>query len=110
MWYDYRPGGPIKFITSRHSRKAAAIRAAGRITMCVHTDKVPYRYVSVSGAVAEIQETVTSRERCEFASRYLGAEGGARYVAEREAATTEMIAIKVRPDRWLTQDQSRPAG
>lgn len=109
MWYDYAPGGLITFVTARASRKAAAIRAAGQLTLCVHTDEVPYRYVSVSGPVAEIQDSITEAQRIAFAARYLGAEGGARYVADRRGTTALMMALRVRPERWLTQDQSKPA-
>jgi PPOX class probable F420-dependent enzyme len=107
MWYDYQPGGLITFLTDRASRKAATIRQAGQLTLCVHADDPPYRYVSVSGPVVEIQESITEAERISFASRYLGPDGGARYVAARRASTARMIAFRVRPERWLTQDQSK---
>ena len=35
VWYSYRPGGLVTVLTGRRSRKAAAIRAAGRFGLCV---------------------------------------------------------------------------
>jgi PPOX class probable F420-dependent enzyme len=106
MWYGYAPGGSITLVTSRHSRKARALRAAAEVGLCVHDDTSPYRYVSVWGPVTEVRESITEAERVAFAARYLGAEGGARYVADRRGSTADMIAIIIRPARWLTQDQS----
>jgi nitroimidazol reductase NimA-like FMN-containing flavoprotein (pyridoxamine 5'-phosphate oxidase superfamily) len=106
MWYGYPPGGSITLVTSRHSRKAAALRAAAEVGLCVHDDTPPYRYVSVWGPVTEVRESISEAERIAFAARYLGAEGGTRYVAARRDSTADMIAITIRPSRWLTQDQS----
>src|SRR6185437_12603316 len=49
VWYSYQPGGLLTVLTGRRSRKAAAIRAAGRFGLCVQDDRPPYRYVSVEG-------------------------------------------------------------
>jgi nitroimidazol reductase NimA-like FMN-containing flavoprotein (pyridoxamine 5'-phosphate oxidase superfamily) len=35
VWYSYQPGGLLTVLTGRRSRKAAAIRAAGRFGLCV---------------------------------------------------------------------------
>ncbi len=107
MWYDYEPGGLISFITARDSSKAAAIRGAQQVGLCVHSDEYPYKYVSVWGPVTEIQETVTEADRRALARRYLGSHGGDRYVAERIDATPLMMIVRMGPERWLSQDQSR---
>src|ERR1700727_4746 len=52
VWYSYQPGGAVTVLTGRRSRKAAAIRAAGRFGLCVQDASPPYRYVSVEGPVA----------------------------------------------------------
>lgn len=106
MWYAYEAGGEVRLITSRDSRKAELIRRAGRISLCVQSVAVPYRYVSVEGEVTEVQETVTAAERRALARRYLGTEGGDRYVESSAGDTAKMIMIRVRPERWLSQDQS----
>jgi len=33
VWYSYQPGGPVNVITGAGTRKAAAIRAAGRFSL-----------------------------------------------------------------------------
>jgi uncharacterized protein len=106
MWYAYEPGGEVTLITSRESRKAELIRRAGRISLCVQAASVPYRYVSVEGAVTAVQEAVTAAERRALAHRYLGAEGADRYVESTAADTEKMIMIRIRPERWLSQDYS----
>jgi nitroimidazol reductase NimA-like FMN-containing flavoprotein (pyridoxamine 5'-phosphate oxidase superfamily) len=107
MWYDYEPGGQIGFITSRHSRKATALRAASHVGLCVHSDEVPYRYVSVWGQVVEICETVTQEQRRILARRYLGPAAGDRFVSDSLDVTPEMIYVWIGPESWLSQDQSR---
>ena len=79
VWYDYQPGGQVSVITGRSSRKARAIRAAGRMSLCAQDEAPPYRYVSVEGPV--VLEEVEFDERLAMARRYLGREGGDRYMA-----------------------------
>ena len=65
-------------LTGRRSRKAAAIRAAGRFGLCVRD-----------------------------ARRYLGAAGGDRYVAGNPDPGRENVAFRMRPEHWLSQDQGK---
>src|SRR5260221_6792244 len=74
VWYSYRPGGLLTVLTGRRSRKAAAIRAAGRFSLCVQDDSPPYRYVSVEGPVVG-EEELDPAERLAMARRYLRAVG-----------------------------------
>ena len=108
VWYSYQPGGVLTVLTSRRSRKAAAIRAAGRFGVCVQDDSPPYRYVSVEGPVSE--EEPEPGERLAMARRYLGAEGGDQYVAGTPDPGN--AAYRMRPERWLSQDgrKNQPAG
>jgi len=41
VWYSYQPGGLLTVLTGRRSRKAAAIRAAGRFGLCVQEASLP---------------------------------------------------------------------
>src|SRR5947208_3424557 len=74
VWYSYQPGGLLTVLTGRRSRKAEAIRAAGRFGLCVQDDRPPYRYVSVEGPVVSEDEPDPA-ERLALARRYLGAAG-----------------------------------
>src|SRR5262249_45526660 len=56
VWYSSQPGGLLTVLTGRQSRKAAAIRTAGRFGLCVQDDRAPYRYVSVEGPVVREEE------------------------------------------------------
>jgi hypothetical protein len=69
--------GLLTVLTGRHSRKAAAMRSAGRFSLCAQETRPPYRYVSVEGPVVG-EEELDPAERLAMARRYLGAEGAAR--------------------------------
>jgi len=109
VWYSYQPGGLVTVLTGRRSRKAVAIRAAGRFGLCVHDDGLPYRYVSVEGPVVS-EEEPDPAERLALARRYLGTAGGDRYVTDNPDPRRENVAFRMRPEHWLSQDQgTRPA-
>jgi hypothetical protein len=97
LWYDYQPGGEI-------------IRKAGRVTVCVQTQELPYRYASVEGPVTAIEDTVTVEQRWELAGRYLGHEGADGYVEATRDVTDRMCAIRIRPEYWLTRDYTKAGG
>ncbi|WP_433328097.1 pyridoxamine 5'-phosphate oxidase family protein [Spirillospora sp. CA-294931] len=105
IWYSYEPGEEIRLITRGDSPKAEIIRRAGRVTLCVQSPEPPYRYVTAEGPI-RIQDTVTSAEREALAARYLGPEFGAMFVQATAEATPIMIAVYMRPESWLSQDQT----
>ena len=109
VWYSYQPGGLLTVLTGRRSRKAAAVRAAGRFSLCVQDDSPPYRYVSVEGPVVS-EEELDPAERLAMARRYLGAAGGDRYVADNPDPERNNVAFRMRPERWLSQDQGQGQG
>ncbi len=106
VWYSYQPGGQLTVLTGRRSRKAAAIRAAGRFGLCVQDDKPPYCYVSVEGPVVS-EEELDPAERLAMARRYLGTAGGDRYVTDNPDPGRKNVAFRMRPERWLSQDQGK---
>lgn len=73
--YSYQPDSLLTVLTDRRSRKAAAIRAAGRFGLCVQEASLPHRYVSVGGPVVR-EEELDPAERLAMARRYLSAAGG----------------------------------
>jgi hypothetical protein len=83
-----------------------AIRAAGRFGVCVQDASPPYRYVSVEGPVVR-EEELDPPERLAMARRYLGTAGGDRYVADNPDLGRNNVAFRMRPQRWLSQDQGR---
>ena len=104
VWYSYQPGGAVTVLTGRRSRKAAAIRAAGRFGLCVQDASPPYRYVSVEGPVAA-EEELDPAERLAMARRYLGAAAGDQYVTGNPDPQHKNVAFRMRPEHWLSQDQ-----
>jgi Pyridoxamine 5'-phosphate oxidase len=109
VWYSYQPGGLLTVLTGRRSRKAAAIRSAERFGLCVQDGTPPYRYVSAEGPVVS-EDEVDPAERRAMARRYLGAAGGDRYVTDNPDPDREVVAFRMRPEHWLSQDQSTGTG
>lgn len=102
VWYTYSPGGTVNVSTGRGTRKAAAVVAAGRFTLCVQDERPPYKYVSVEGPVAI--EEATGDERLELARRYLGTEGGDAYI--EAVPTGGQVMLRMTPEHWLTANYS----
>jgi len=103
VWYSYQPGGTVTVSTRRGSRKAAAIEAAGRFTLCAQDERPPYKYVTVGGPAAI--EEIDMAERLALARRYLGTEGGDAFIAANPGDTD--VAIRMTPEHWMTADFSR---
>jgi len=108
VWYDYQPGGLVGVITGRSSRKGLAIAAAGRMSLCAQDENPPYRYVSVEGPVVIAE--LDFEERLAMARRYLGPDGGDRYVASNPDPAGENVMIRMTPEHWLTVDYGKQPG
>jgi nitroimidazol reductase NimA-like FMN-containing flavoprotein (pyridoxamine 5'-phosphate oxidase superfamily) len=107
VWYSYVPGGTVNVITGGNSVKARLLRAAGRLSLCVQNESMPYRYVSVEGPITAIDETVSADERRALAHRYLGVEGGDLYVASTSEQAASSVAFRMEPERWHTSDYGK---
>jgi PPOX class probable F420-dependent enzyme len=103
VWYTYQPGGTLNVSTGRSTRKAQAIMAAGRFSLCVQDEQPPYKYVTVEGPAAI--EDATDAERLELARRYLGTEGGDAFLAA--TPSTGQVMIRMTPERWVSVDYSQ---
>jgi len=111
VWYRYEPGGEVRIVTGRTSRKLGLIKKAGRVSLCVQTETAPYEYVTVEGP-ATIGEPDHERDIRGVAIRYLGERVGEMYLAmtaEQRAAEGEVL-VSVRPERWLTADFHKMTG
>jgi nitroimidazol reductase NimA-like FMN-containing flavoprotein (pyridoxamine 5'-phosphate oxidase superfamily) len=94
VWYTYEPGGTVNVTTGRATRKAAAIRAAGRFSLCAQDERPPYKYVTVEGPV--VVEDATEDER------------GDAYIAANP--TGGQVVFRMTPERWLTADYGKVSG
>ncbi len=104
VWYSYDPGGTIRIMTGRASRKAELIERAGRLSLVVQTPTPPYKYVSVQGA-ATVLGTSDEAERRELAHRYLGPAGGDAFM--EAAADADDVTIEIVPEHWYSADYSK---
>ena len=102
VWYTYQPGGTVNVSTGRGTRKALAIAAAGRVSLCAQDERPPYKYVTVEGPV--VIEDATDTERLELARRYLGPEGGDAYIAANPGGA--QVMIRMTPEHWLSRAYS----
>jgi len=105
VWYSYSPGGQISLTTGGTSRKARAILAAGRFSLCAQDEAPPYKYVTVEGP-AVIEPSVLA-ERIAIARRYLGTEGGDAFVASNPDA--DDVVIRMTPEYWHSADFGKAA-
>jgi PPOX class probable F420-dependent enzyme len=106
VWYDYDHERGVWLVTDADSRKGKLLRAARRASLCAQDERPPYRYVSVEGPV-EITTGDRERDVRPLARRYLGAEGGDRYVEQTSGGDGETLLVTLRPARWLTVDYGK---
>jgi nitroimidazol reductase NimA-like FMN-containing flavoprotein (pyridoxamine 5'-phosphate oxidase superfamily) len=107
IWYSYEPGGELRVVTGRTSRKAQLLQHAGRFSVCVQTETWPYKYVSVEGPVVAIEPADVERDRRPLAHRYLGAQTGDRYIEKTRWEYVGNVVIRMLPERWLTVDYAK---
>jgi PPOX class probable F420-dependent enzyme len=106
VWYRYAPGEAVRVTVPGASRKVPLLRAAGRASLCVQRESVPYQYVSVEGPVEVLASDVETDQR-EMAERYLGPKLGTRYLAATAADPRNEVLVVLRPARWWSVDFSR---
>ena len=100
VWYSYEPGGDVVFVFESASEKLALVEAAGRASLCVQDETLPYKYVTVDGpaAAGDVDDAV---ERS-LAHRYLGAEAGDLYL--NAIAGSASRVVRLTPTTWRTVD------
>jgi nitroimidazol reductase NimA-like FMN-containing flavoprotein (pyridoxamine 5'-phosphate oxidase superfamily) len=110
IWYAYEPGGELRFLTDRDSRKGKLIRVGRRIAFVAQSEQVPYAYVSVEGPIVSVEPADRDRDALPMAQRYLGQELGRQYVAATAAEREGSVLVRMRPERWLTVDYKKQFG
>jgi PPOX class probable F420-dependent enzyme len=108
VWYAYEPGGEIRIVTGPNSRKGRLLGQAGRASLCVQTETVPYKYVSVEGPTS-LGPVDYERDVRGIAHRYLGPEMGEVYltVTKEQRETHGEVLVTIRPQRWYTVDYGK---
>jgi PPOX class probable F420-dependent enzyme len=105
VWYDYEPGGELLIWMERDTVKDRSIRAAGRLSLVAQDETPPYKYVTAEGPVVANDEPPTPEQAVRIASRYLPADQARAYVDS--ALGEKSILVRVRPEKWLSNDQSK---
>ncbi|MFF9765464.1 pyridoxamine 5'-phosphate oxidase family protein [Streptomyces sp. NPDC014636] len=103
IWYQYAPGGELWVRTGPDSRKARAIRSAGRFSLMVQRTEPTVRYVSVEGPV--VRTAPDSHELSwAMAARYLPQDKVAAFVEYDRTRLGEHFVIYMRPEHWVAAD------
>lgn len=106
IWYSYdSDANELVILTGPTSRKAKLIETAGRFSLCVQQEALPYRYVMVEGAVAETRPAELEADERPMARRYLGDKMGDHYC--EDSATPDSIRISMKPERWYSGDYGK---
>jgi PPOX class probable F420-dependent enzyme len=106
VWYRYSPGDAVEFTTGRGSEKVRCLTSAGRASLCVQSETLPYAYVTVEGPVEITDSSVEART--EIAVRYLGEAMGKGYV--ESADDSDAVLVRLHPQRWRTTDYAKFGG
>ena len=106
IWYNYEPGGEVRFCTFKGSRKVRLLESFGRFTLLVQNETRPYKYISVEGPVLAIEPCDLDNDLRVIAKRYLGEAGGNQYVEEARTVD-EMLIVRMKPEHWSTADYSK---
>ncbi len=108
VWYDYTPGSELTFLTMVNSRKGKLLKVGLPVSFCVQNEAPPYAYVSVSGLVSRITQSLLEKELRPIARRYLGTNQGDAYT-EREGIQ-DTITVRVKIEDWLAVDYGKSVG
>lgn len=106
IWYQYEPGGDVVIHTNANSRKGRLIEAAGRFSLCVQQESLPYRYVMVEGPVVDRRPADLDADERPMAHRYLGKKMGDQYCEGLDEAERS-VRFAMRPERWYSVDYGR---
>lgn len=105
IWYDYRPGGRLKVLTTADSLKGRLLQAANRFTLCVQDETPPfYRYVSVEGDVVSVEAADVEADSRPMAHRYFGPDMGDTYV---DSSEDQALRFEMEPTHWWSVDYSK---
>ena len=107
IWYAYEPGGELRVVTDRDSKKGRLLQVGKRISLVAQSEAVPYAYVSVEGPITSIEPADRTRDTLPIAQRYLGTELGIQYVNATASESDGSVVVRMRPERWLTVDYKK---
>jgi PPOX class probable F420-dependent enzyme len=99
VWYRYDTG-VFYVLTEGSSVKARNIKRDARVELCIDDrERAPFHTVIVRGR-ATIEPYPGDAWRLALAVRYLGEEGGRRYVESAPVSADEVL-IRIEPDQFV---------
>lgn len=107
IWYSYEPRGDVVLLSGATSRKTRLLKAAGRFSLCVQQESLPYRYVMVEGPVVDVRTADLEADERPMAHRYLGTALGDRYCESLGDGGSDSLRFTMRPERWFSADYGR---
>ena len=101
VWYSYEPGGDVVFVFESASEKVKLVEATGQASLCVQSEAMPYKYVTLKA----LQSSATPTTR--WNAPLLTATSGLRSVtctSKRSQARSVGLCVSSRPAgaRWTT--------
>jgi len=105
VWYDYKPGGDLWFLTGPTSRKGKLLNQGVRVSLCAQTETPPYKYVSIEGPVVSIAPSDREKHGRPMAHRYLGQKLGDQYTDAGDPEAS--VIVRIRPEQWLAVDYGK---
>lgn len=104
VWYVYEPGGAVTFVTGAGTEKARRLRVAPAVTVLVHDEQPPQRFVTVSGTAAVVLGARDHVRRA-IAARYLEPPAVDGFLAMTPAEV--LVTVSVVPETWRSSDFGR---
>jgi PPOX class probable F420-dependent enzyme len=107
VWFEASAQGADKIYVhvARDSKKARNVRANPNVSLTVDTRVAPYRGAVLRGTAEVITFDDALHRR--VAVRYLGAEGGAAYLAMSAGAEAETVLLQVTVKSRYTWDYAK---
>jgi nitroimidazol reductase NimA-like FMN-containing flavoprotein (pyridoxamine 5'-phosphate oxidase superfamily) len=99
IWYAYE-GGDVLMIVGSDSQKARLLTGAATSSLCVSSEELPYRFVTVGGPTT--LEPVEDELRRRIAARYLPAEMVDGYLAYSSGEAS--LTVRLTPTSWYSND------
>ncbi len=106
LWYEYEPGGDVRFTTDTDTIKYGAMAETGRASLCVQREEYPPAYVTVEGSVTIEEASLEQRTR--IAARYIGDDAAQAYV--QSTLDDPVVQVRLTPQRWRTTDYAKLPG
>ena len=102
IWYAYEKGD-VLMIVGGDSQKARLLTGVTTSSLCVSSEELPYRFVTVSGPTT--LEPVEDELRRRIAARYLPADMVDGYLEYSSAEPS--LTVRLKPTTWYSTDYNK---